>query len=90
MAFHHPNGAYEGHPCAFASNWINWQKSMKMIYSKLAQELHFYFRYHQKNSSFFVIKGDEIILEEHFLCLFVELSRQVIALLHNCDIFSNL
>ncbi|XP_018573379.1 serine-protein kinase ATM [Anoplophora glabripennis] len=79
VSIHQPNGVVEGHPCAYAFSWSIWRKCLKLIYCLLNKEITFYFKYHQKNCSFFITKGNSTILLEDFALLFVEVSRQMFA-----------
>ncbi|KAJ8933927.1 hypothetical protein NQ314_013683 [Rhamnusium bicolor] len=77
VLIHQPNGVTEGHSCAYAFCWATWRKCLKMMYSLLSKEISFYFKFHHKNSSFFITNGDSTTLLDTFSTLFVEVSRQL-------------
>ncbi|KAG5880543.1 hypothetical protein JTB14_026776 [Gonioctena quinquepunctata] len=77
MVIHQPNGVKEGHPAAYAHSWNTWKKCLKIIFTTLNKEISFYFKFRQKNTSFFKTVGESLILCQDFSLLLVEVSRQL-------------
>lgn len=76
-SIHHPNGSVQSHAFSCAVDWNAWQRCLKMIYSLLMKEIHFFFKLNQKNKSFFLNSGDTLRVSCNFSVLFREVSRQV-------------
>ncbi|XP_050307938.1 serine-protein kinase ATM isoform X2 [Anthonomus grandis grandis] len=77
MVIHNPNGESEGSPEAVASNWHDWRSCIKRMYNILLGEVSQYLKQCVKNTLFFVPHEQTTVILDSFVCLFVEVCKQL-------------